>query len=108
MGWIDFKYDETRLRIDSVNPLLLQRWREYKTKPSDWEECMIYKKGKTQKFVYIGGRTELIERIVYKAHNPNWKNHYSRHNIIIYKDGNKEDYSIENLMIKDTGGVRRY
>tara|TARA_R110000803_G_scaffold118891_1_gene187194 strand:- start:213 stop:536 length:324 start_codon:yes stop_codon:yes gene_type:complete len=107
MTWIEVTINGTLIRIDSVNPLLIQRWREYVRKPDDWEEAKIYRHGKAQ-CVYLGGETELIERIVYKAHNPNWKNHYSRHNIIMYKDGNKEDFSIENLMIKPTEGLRRY
>jgi len=107
MSWIDFKYDGIRLRIDTVNPLLLQRWRDYNIKGGDWEECHIYGKG-MGRYINIGGRTTAIEKIVYKAHNPNWSTHYSKHNTIIFKDGDWEDFSIENLMIKDTGGRRRY
>ena len=107
MTWIELKVNGMLVRIDSVNPLLIQRWREYVTKPDDWEECKIYTEcGKS--YINTGGKRADMARVVYKAHNPNWKDHYSRHNIIIFKDGNKGDYSIENLQIKDTGGVRRY
>ena len=107
MTWLDVTVNGMPMRIDSVNPLLIQKWRERVRKPDDWEEAKIYRQGKNQ-YIYIGGEKELIERIVYKAHNPKWKNHYSRHNIIMYKDGNTEDFSIENLMIKPTEGLRRY
>lgn len=103
MGWIDFKYDGIPLRIDSVNPLLIQRWKEYVTKPDDWEEIKIY-----GRYINIGGRTTAIEKVVYQAHNPEWSNHYSKHNMIMFINGEPEDFSIENLMIKPTGGVRRY
>tara|TARA_R100000541_G_scaffold55315_1_gene64150 strand:- start:237 stop:560 length:324 start_codon:yes stop_codon:yes gene_type:complete len=107
MGWIDFKYDGIRLRIDTDNCLLLQKWREYITKPDDWEECNIYRKGRNN-YVNVGGEQELVERVVYKAHNPEWKTHYSRHNIIMYISDDNQDFSIQNLMIKPTEGVRRY
>ena len=94
MTWIEFKYDGIRLRIDSVNPLLIQRWRDYNIKGGDWEECHIYGRGRGS-YINVGGRTT-------------WPTHYSRHNTIIFKDGDVEDFSIENLMIKDTGGLRRY
>ena len=108
MTWIEFKYDGIRLRIDSVNCLLVQRWKEFKTKEDDWEECKIYKLKSGISYINIGGRTATMEMIVYKAHNPKWSSHYSRHNIVMYINGDIEDYSIENLMIKPTGGVRRY
>ena len=107
MTWIELKVNGMLVRIDSVNPLLIQRWREYVTKDDDWEECKIsVQSGRSS--IKIGGQRADMARIVYKAHNPNWKDHYSRHNIIMFKDGNKGDYSIENLQIKDTGGLRRY
>ena len=107
MTWIEFKYDGIRLRIDSDNCLLLQKWREFKTKEDDWEECKLFGKGRAKR-VNIGGRNIVIENVVYQAYNPDWSNHYSRHNIVMYINGDLEDFSIENLMIKPTGGVRRY
>jgi hypothetical protein len=107
MTWLEVTMKGIRIRVDSTNPLLIQKWREYTTKPDDWEECRILFK-KNNRWVHFGGGSELVERIIYKAHNPEWKDHYSRHNIIMYKDGNKQDFSIENLMIKPTEGLRRY
>jgi len=107
MTWLEVTVNGNPIRIDSVNPLLIQRWREYKTKPPDWEECNIFIKTNGS-YINVGGRPSAMERIVYKAHNPKWSDHYSKHNIIIFKDGDMSDYSIENLMIKPTKGVRRY
>ena len=107
MTWIELKVNGMPIRIDSVNWMLIQEWREYIYKPDDWEECKIIE-NKNRTVVSVGGRRKPLEEIVYKAHNPKWSDHYSRHNIIIFKDGDKGDYSIENLQIKDTGGVRRY
>ena len=107
MTWLEFKYDGIPLRIDTVNCLLIQRWKDFITKPPDWEEIKIYGQGRGS-YINIGGRTTAIEKVVYQAHNPEWSNHYSKHNMIMFINGEPEDFSIENLMIKPTGGVRRY
>ena len=101
MTWIELKIDGIKLRIDSINWTLIQMWRDGRGKPDDWFECKIYDKNKTDT-IKVEGNSYSIPKIVYKAHNPNWSHHYSRHNILICKNGDTKDYSIENLMIKPT------
>ena len=107
MPWIETTANGIRLRIDSVNWMLIQEWREHIYKPDDWEECKIIE-NKNGTVVRVGGLRKPLKEIVYKAHNPKWSDHYSRHNILIHKNGDIEDFSIENIIIKPTKGVRRY
>tara|TARA_R110000822_G_scaffold168120_1_gene308258 strand:+ start:51 stop:362 length:312 start_codon:yes stop_codon:yes gene_type:complete len=101
MTWIDFKIDGIKLRIDSINWTLIQLWRDGYGKPDYWFECKINECAKGT-FITVGGRTKYMENVVYKAHNPNWSDHYSRRNMIMFINGETDDYSIENLMIKPT------
>ena len=101
MTWIELTIDGRKLRIDSINWGLLQMLRDTgKKKPPEWYDCKMY--GANSDTIRVEGRSYSLERIVYKAHNPEWSDHYSRRNIIMFINGETDDYSIENLMIKPT------
>ena len=102
MTWIELNIDGRKLRIDSVNWTLIQMWREEKTNgPLDWHECKICQSSNGS-YIVVEKRRKFMEKLVYKAHNPKWSDHYSRHNILMFINGETDDYSIENLMIKPT------
>lgn len=102
MTWLEVTIDGRRIRIDSQYSFSIQMWREYKpiTKPNIWRDTHI-EEVRGRSYINIEKRRWAVERLVYKAHNPEWDIlNYSKHNQIKFVNGYRGDCSIDNLVIE--------
>jgi len=102
MTWLEVTIDGRRIRIDSQYSFSIQMWREYKpiTKPNIWRDTHI-EEVRGRSYINIEKRRWPVERLVYKAHNPEWDIlNYSKHNQIKFVNGYRGDCSIDNLVIE--------
>jgi len=100
MTWLEVTIDGRRIRIDSQYSFSIQMWREYKHKPDIWRDTHI-EEVRGRSYINIEKRRWPVERLVYKAHNPEWDIlNYSKHNQIKFVNGYRGDCSIDNLVIE--------
>tara|TARA_R110000796_G_C14467608_1_gene425198 strand:- start:55 stop:522 length:468 start_codon:yes stop_codon:yes gene_type:complete len=76
------------------------KWRENKSKPSEWREIKVSVRNNGYRHVGINKKFYSYHRIVYFIHNPDWDIHNSSmDNMIDHIDRNPLNNNIDNLRV---------
>ena len=99
MEWIYIEAGDTKIRINKNNSRDIYTLKENKRKPPYWFKKTLRLTGDYYS-IEIKGLSYRVDRLVYKAYNPNWDiDDISKNNVIKHINTKTLDNQIKNLCL---------